>query len=101
MTIICLDDKNRPNEIPISKWIKEGQEYTPDKLMKCNVQGGILGISLKEIDLSDCAPYLYFRITRFGFPVSDEVLEKELESIFITDPMEYGRKMEKEILKLY
>ena len=29
MKILCIDDKNRPDEIPIEKWVVEGREYTP------------------------------------------------------------------------
>lgn len=83
MTVICLNNKNRPNCIPTSKWdlLIEGNPYTVIKMMKCNVQGGILGFKLAEIDLSGCEPYEYFAANRFGIPVKDnkeELVEEEI-----------------------
>lgn len=81
MKIICKDDTHRPAEIPISKWVIKGQEYTPTGILKCNSQGGILGFILKEIDLTGCEPYKCFSIHRFAVPVEDKVLEEELELV--------------------
>lgn len=84
---ICISNKNKPNEIPQSKWdlLIEGNEYTPIKYTKCNAQGGIIGVQIEEIDLSDCQPYIYFDIKRFAFPVDLKTIEKEeiLEEITI------------------
>jgi hypothetical protein len=82
--ILCINDKNRPNEIPLSKWIKKGEFYTPIKLLKCNVQGGILGFILAEIDLdASCEPYKCFDVKRFAVPVEDKVLEEQIETELI------------------
>jgi len=60
----CVDDKNRPNEIPINKWVKEGEKYTVIGAEIC--PGGILAFTLEEIDLSDCFPYRHFAARRFA-----------------------------------
>ena len=83
MKVICIDDRNRPNDIPTSKWVKKGKEYTIIKVDKILMQGGILGCQLEEIDLSDCFPYNYFSLNRFAPAEPDnkasEIKEKELE----------------------
>ena len=83
MKVICINDKNRPNEIPTSKWVKEKVEYNVIKADYMNMQNKILGYQLAEIDLSDCVPYLYFAASRFAILQPDEeterVVEEELE----------------------
>jgi hypothetical protein len=66
---ICIDDKNRPEVIPISKWVKEGDEYNITHVYLHKFQdGGIQGVSLYEKPLDEsCAPYETFRLTRFAF----------------------------------
>jgi hypothetical protein len=86
MKVECIDSSNRPNDIPISKWVVKGIEYTVIKAAKLPMQGGLLGFQLAEIDLSGCVPYLYFAASRFKekepLKESDEekveVLEEEL-----------------------
>lgn len=78
MKVICVNDSNRPNEIPTSKWIKKDQEYTVINAIKCNIQGGILGFELEEIDLKGCEPYLYFAAHRFSISPPVKVVEDEL-----------------------
>jgi hypothetical protein len=83
MKVICINDKNRPSDIPISKWIVEGEMYTVVKVMKCNAQGGIYGFQLEEVDLNGCEPYLYFVSDRFSpivtLPMRTEEVELEME----------------------
>lgn len=71
---ICINDANRPNEIPESKWIKLGQSYTITKVFKMVFQDNILACELKEIDLSD-NPYNCFRLDRFA------IQEKDMEDM--------------------
>lgn len=80
--VICIDDSNRPNDIPTSKWIKKGQPYTVIQVDKIRLQGGMLGFKLAEIDLDSCFPYQYFAASRFGVPKEDQVgVEEYLESL--------------------
>ena len=81
---ICVNDKNFPNEIPIHKRPKAGEPYTIVKMDKLLGFGGIMGVQLEEIDLSDCAPYLYFAASRFApLAPKEEIKEEELEEITI------------------
>tara|TARA_B110000503_G_C7029906_1_gene363541 strand:+ start:289 stop:579 length:291 start_codon:yes stop_codon:yes gene_type:complete len=87
MKLICINDSDRPNDIPTSKWIKKGNHYTAVKFNKMNMQAGALGVQLEEIDLSDCFPHTHFLASRFVplIPVEEkekeniEELEEELE----------------------
>ena len=75
MKVVCIDDKNRPNDIPTSKWVKEKVEYNVIKADYMNQQNKILGYQLQEIDLSGCFPYTYFAARRFAIVKPDK--EKE------------------------
>jgi hypothetical protein len=85
MLLLCIDSKNKPNEIPQSKWdlLKEGNRYTPLEYIKCTSQGGVIGVKLVEINLDDCAPYICFSINRFAIPVEIEEKVEEFEEIVV------------------
>jgi hypothetical protein len=83
MKILCIDDTNRPETIPTSKWLKKNQEYTPTGVIKCNSQGGIFGFILAEIDLKGCEPYKCFSIHRFAIPVEIKEEVEELEEVLV------------------
>lgn len=69
---ICIDDANRPHEIPLEKWCKKGVRYKITHVYKMALQGNILGCSIYELPLGeDCAPYEMFRMSRFAFSVDD------------------------------
>lgn len=80
--VICLNDSNKPNDIPSSKWVKKGHIYTVIKVDILNMQNKQIGFQLEEIDLSDCFPYLYFISSRFGIPTQDTITyKKEIEEL--------------------
>lgn len=81
MRVVCIDDSNRPIDIPIEKWVKKDEEYTVLKFVKIKLQNNTLGVELNEIDLSDCFPYTYFDAKRFAFLTPKKKKEKveELE----------------------
>ncbi|GAB4409129.1 MAG: hypothetical protein OHK0053_35940 [Microscillaceae bacterium] len=78
--VICINDKERPNEVPTTRWIKEGNVYHIIQIDKLLAQGGIYGCKLAEINNDDLAPYQYFRLDRFAVPEDlideEEVLNK-------------------------
>lgn len=86
MRVICINDSQKPKEIPEEKWIKFGDKYTVDKLMRLtnpkSPSRGMLGVTLKEKDLTGCDPYKYYGLHRFKPLDSDEelldVLEREM-----------------------
>lgn len=78
-TLICINDKNRPKQIPADKWIKEGESYTVVSVTLMNVQRNKLGLKLAEIELGQsCFPYEYFDADRFAVPAEEKVLKQEL-----------------------
>jgi len=76
---ICIDDKNRPKEIPINKWVKMGEKYNIIYTVKVLPQNDI-GVLLSEIELTEKElPYEYFLLKRFAF--TEENLLKLIELI--------------------
>ncbi len=82
MKVVCINDKSKPDGIPNSQWIKKDEEYSVIELVKCNVQGGLLGFKLAEISLFGCEPYTCYAANRFRIPKEDEILE-EVEELAI------------------
>ena len=62
----CVDNSNRPNEIPLTHWVEEGEIYTVVETCKLNVQGGKMGFKLEEINIDEFSPYEYFDASRFN-----------------------------------
>lgn len=96
---ICIDDKNRPNEIPIMKWVVKGRKYTISHIFSMVNQKGIQGCSLKEISLDGCEPYECFRLSRFAFREEDLSALFELMSL-CTELSDIDIKKELEELQL-
>ena len=68
---ICINDKNRPNEIPVEKWVVEDHQYTIDHVFFHPMQG-IQGVTIREITLDEsCYPYTTFKLSRFGIRKDD------------------------------
>lgn len=76
---VCINDKNKPKEIPANKWLKEGQIYNVIYTVTVLPQKQ-LAFHLAEIELDEsCKPYEYFLANRFAF--TQENLEKLMELI--------------------
>jgi hypothetical protein len=75
----CINAKNKPNDIPKSKWVKEGEQYHITYTVVCLPQN-VLAFSLYEKPLDEtCYPYEYFISTRFG--VKPEDIEALMELV--------------------
>ena len=75
---ICINDKNRPKEIPVNKWVKKGQPYTVIYTVTVLPQKQ-LAFHLDEIELDEsCHPYEYFLANRFAFTEDNLKLLMEL-----------------------
>ena len=83
MRIMCINDKNRPQEIPANKWVVNGEVYTLIAVQPL-LSSNSMGFELAEIQLGeDCFPYHYFNPERF-IPVEQaelDALEAELDEI--------------------
>lgn len=65
--VICINDIDRPDEIPTSKWIKQGVIYTVVEIITPHRQPEIYGFKLKELNIDNCFPYQYFTSSRFSY----------------------------------
>lgn len=84
VNIICINDKQKPKEIPINKWIKHLYAYKAIRICRMAKQSDILGVELAEIDLDEsCAPYELFRLDRFAYNPAD--LQELQELIAMTN----------------
>ncbi len=95
--VICINDQNRPNEVPNTRWIKKGEIYHIIQIDKLNAQGGIYGCKLAEINNDDLTPYEYFRLDRFAVPEQSDLEEAVLEKIDISELEEILKEKEIEI----
>ena len=72
---VCLDDSNKPKEIPDHLWVVQGTEYH----IICvywHPRQGVQGVDLLEIALDDnCYPFETYQLRRFGFT------QKEMEQL--------------------
>lgn len=83
MKVTCINDSNRPKQIPPEKWIVKGQTYTVISTTLMNIQRNKVGVKLAEIELGQsCFPYEYFDADRFAITeVSPVLREAELETV--------------------
>lgn len=74
-TAICINDQNRPKEIPQNKWLKSRETYEIIFTTLCKPQNEI-GVHLAEIELDEsCSPYEFFMLNRFSFsPLNFDLL---------------------------
>lgn len=84
MQVICINDSNKPKQVPENKWIKKGNTYTVIAAVKLNIQLGKIGFKLKEIELDhSCFPYEYFDSDRFSLEVNSSVTTKQEEELLM------------------
>ena len=98
--VICIHDEDRPNDIPTSRWIVKGEEYTVITVERMNMQGNAIGYELEEIDLSPCFPYTRFGAWRFGIPMSQFATENREEKRVRPEKVEKVQEEEFELVEL-
>lgn len=81
--VICINDSNRPLEIPQRKWLKKDEKY--NVIFTCTAfldpahTKRTLAFSLAEIELTDNEmPYEYFSAKRFAITQENLVLLQQL-----------------------
>jgi hypothetical protein len=84
--VVCVNDSNRPDGIPTSKWVKKGEIYTVIVVGRLMLQNGCMGFKLKQINIDDCFPYQFFSAERFRMltvnPLwAEDVLSKIIEEV--------------------
>lgn len=63
--VVCINNSERPNEVPLSSWPEVGQQYTVIKMDKMRTNGG-MGFKLAELNTENCFPFTYFVAERFA-----------------------------------
>ena len=85
MKVICIDADNKPQNIPIEEWVKEGDMYNVTRIVRMGLQKDIYGFLLKEVQLSSRSfPYELYDSSRF-LPIGILSNTKEEEKINIED----------------
>lgn len=76
--VVCINDKNRPDGIPQSRWVKENEIYHITLIERMNIQGGLYGCKLAELNNDNLFPYTHFALNRFALTADiTEFLEVE------------------------
>lgn len=69
--ILCINDADKPVEIPKKKWVVKDEEYTLIFIAFCHPQK-CQGFGLAEIELDEtCHPYEYYKASRFAIRAED------------------------------
>jgi hypothetical protein len=85
MKVICIDADNKPQNIPIEEWVKEGDMYNVTRIVRMGLQKNIYGFLLKEVQLSSRSfPYELYDSSRF-LPIGILSDMKEEEKVNIED----------------
>ena len=67
----CIDDRNKPAEIPSRLWVKADEEYHITSIYWHPLQG-VQGVDLLEVALDDsCQPYETYQLRRFAIKPED------------------------------
>ncbi len=99
--VICIDDKNKPQEIKQSLWIKKDNEYTITHIYY-HPQQKLQGCELAEVELTDdCFPYVSFSLARFAIPQDQlELFIALLKDCTDLNDIEIGHLIEESCLEL-
>lgn len=73
---LCLNNKNKPNDIELSEWLKLNEIYTVEKIVS-NSLYNTYSLVLKEIEITN-DKYVGYNIDRFF--IFNNSLELEIES---------------------
>ena len=85
MKVICIDADNKPQNIPIEEWVKEGDMYNVTRIVRMGLQKNIYGFLLKEVQLSSRSfPYELYDSSRF-LPISILSDMKEEKEVNVED----------------
>jgi len=70
--LLCIDDKNKPEDIPFTHWVEEDVLYTLKDVASLTMQNNKLGVQIDEINLKDLLlQHEYFSLNRFAIKHED------------------------------
>ena len=87
MKVICIDADNKPKNVPIEEWVKEGDMYNVTKIVRMGLQKDIYGFLLKEVQLSSRSfPYELYDSSRF-LPIEllSDIKEEKKEEVNVEE----------------
>lgn len=98
MKLLCINSKDKPKEIPQSKFVKEGEWYELLMVIRC-MPANVIGFELVEPTLDEtCLPFSCFLGDRFAILENDitEFIElckscAELDNFSIEELMEQSQ----------
>jgi len=93
--VICIDDRNRPQDVPFNLWPVKGQPYTITGFYRMLTQGSY-GVSLAEIDITACHPYKYYHADRFAPTEAVKSLQEEAERLLQEGKEEFEKGFQEE-----
>jgi hypothetical protein len=88
--VVCINDRNRPKEIPQAFWIEKNEIYTVTEVAELARQRNIKGYKLAEVSIPSGLDYEYYLANRFRLYDEDdanaelaveELLEETLELV--------------------
>ena len=87
MKVICIDADNKPKNVPIEEWVKEGEMYNVTRIVRMGLQKNIYGFLLKEVQLSSRSfPYELYDSSRF-LPIEllSDIKEEKKEEVNVEE----------------
>ena len=93
VSCLCINNKNKPNEILPQNWINEGTEYTINYVYY-HVNQGIQGVTLNEVQTKS-ETYSSYKLDRFAF--TDQSIKDLIE--LMEDCTELGKVDIEELIK--
>jgi hypothetical protein len=90
--VVCINNKNKPVEIPAMFWLEKDEMYTVVSVQKMAKQPGKFGFVLAELPLPENCPYDSFLSERFRLATEDDfeameavkaLLEEVEEGMFV------------------
>jgi hypothetical protein len=73
LAVICVDDSNKPEEIPEENWCSKGDLYHVTEISIMARQSGVLGYKLAEISLPKGCKYQKYLASRFKPATSEDL----------------------------
>lgn len=80
--VVCINDRNKPVEVPAENWIEKNQVYTVLETASMYFQKLTTGYKLAEVSLPSNCQYKYYIANRFRlYDESDAEAEEAVESL--------------------
>lgn len=80
--VVCINDRNRPSDVPAKNWIEKNQVYTVIETATMYFQKMTTGYRLAEVSLPSDSQYKYYIANRFRlYDENDAEAEQAVEEL--------------------